>query len=59
MIVLKAFADRDRDWSDIKSVLIKQDRLDWTYITEQLAPLLELKEAPDILDKLEKLKNQK
>lgn len=56
LIVLKAFADRLKDWSDIGTVLIKQDNLDWHYINEQLAPLVELKEAPEILTKLEKLK---
>ena len=58
LIVLKAFADRDKDWIDIQSVLIKQQNLDWRYITEQLAPLVELKEAPEILTKLEKLKKE-
>ncbi len=56
LIVLKAFADRGKDWSDIESVLIKQDNLDWSYINEQLAPLVELKEEPEILDKLDKLR---
>ena len=56
LIVLKAFADRSKDWSDIESVLIKQEKLDWSYINEQLAPLVELKEEPEILDKLDKLR---
>ena len=56
LIVLKAFADRARDWSDIQTVLIKQKNPDWTYIHEQLAPLVELKEAPEILMKLENLR---
>jgi len=55
LIILKAFADRIKDWSDIQTVLIKQENLDWTYINEQLAPLVELKEAPEILTKLENL----
>ncbi len=56
LIVLKAFADRLKDWSDIRTVLIKQDNLDWSYIFEQLAPLVELKEEPEILTKLENLR---
>lgn len=56
LIVFKAFADRLRDWADIESVIIKQDNLDWTYINFQLAPLVELKYAPEILIKLEKLR---
>lgn len=56
LIVLKAFADRMKDWSDIQTVLIKQTKLDWNYIFEQLAPLVELKEEPEILAKLENLR---
>lgn len=55
-IVLKAFADRLQDWADIRTVLIKQKNLDWNYIDEQLEPLVELKEAPEILTKLENLR---
>jgi predicted nucleotidyltransferase len=57
LIVLKAFADRGKDWSDIESVLIRQNKLDWNYINEQLAPLIELKEAPEILTKLEMMRS--
>jgi predicted nucleotidyltransferase len=56
LVVLKAFADRKRDWSDIESVLIKTQSLDWSYIYEQLEPLVGLKEEPEILSKLNKLK---
>jgi Nucleotidyltransferase of unknown function (DUF6036) len=52
LIVSKAFADRTRDWADIESVVQKQLTLDWDYILEQLTPLVELKYAPEILDKL-------
>lgn len=58
LIVLKAFADRTRDWADIETVVIKQKNLDWNYISLQLSPLVELKDAPEILDKLEKLKSE-
>ncbi len=56
LIVLKAFADRSRDWADIESVIIRQEKLDWRYINEQLTPLVELKYAPEIITKLEKLR---
>ena len=56
LIVLKAFANRGKDWSDVESVIIKQSNLDWNYIFEQLTPLVELKEAPEILTKLEFLR---
>ena len=58
LIVLKAFADRDKDWNDIKTIIIKQDNLDWDYIKAQLSPLIELKEAPEILIKLENLREK-
>lgn len=58
LIVMKAFADRKRDWADIESILIKQQNLDWNYIFDQLVPLVELKEEPEILTTLEKLRKE-
>ena len=53
LLVLKAFADRPKDWMDIDGILIRQARqLDWDYVQAQLAPLVELKEAPEILSRL-------
>jgi hypothetical protein len=53
LIVLKVFADRPKDWIDVEGVIIRQaGRLDWSYIREQLAPLLELKEQPELWDEL-------
>ncbi len=55
LIVLKAFADRPKDWLDIEGIIIRQsERLDWSYVREQLAPLAELKEAPELVGKLER-----
>ncbi len=55
LVVLKAFASRAKDWLDVEGVLIRQTgRLDWPYIRSQLAPLAELKEAPEILLELDK-----
>ena len=54
LIVFKAFADRPKDWIDVEGIIIRQARLDWDYVRAQLAPLAELKNAPDILDRLEK-----
>jgi hypothetical protein len=56
LIVFKAFADRTQDWADIENILIVQEKLDWKYIFEQLAPLVELKEEPEILTRLENLR---
>ena len=59
LVVMKAFADRGRDWLDIEGILIRQqNRLRWDYITRQLRPLCAAKEAPEIFDKLQKLKKQ-
>lgn len=53
LVVLKAFADRPKDWVDVDGILIRQARsLDWDYVRAELAPLVELKEAPEILSKL-------
>ena len=54
LIVLKAFADRGKDWVDVEGIIVRQSgRLDWSYVRAQLAPLVELKESPAILDQLE------
>jgi hypothetical protein len=54
LIVLKAFADRAKDWLDIEGILIRQlAELDWAYVRAQLTPLAELKDAPELVDKLE------
>ena len=54
LIVLKAFAGRGQDWVDIERIIVRQTgKLDWNYIRDQLQPLAELKEAPEILNQLE------
>ena len=55
LIVFKAFADRPKDWVDVDGVIIRQSgQLDWGYVRTHLAPLAELKDAPEIMDRLEK-----
>ena len=52
-IIFKSFASRPRDWLDIESVLIRdQKSLDWDYILNQLSPLAALKEEPEIVSHL-------
>jgi hypothetical protein len=59
LIVLKAFAARGKDWLDVEGIIIRQTRnLDWAYIRHHLAPLTELKGAPEIMDELEKRRQQ-
>lgn len=56
LIVLKAFADRLQDWADIESVLARQHGwLDLDLIRRQLMPLVELKEAPEIMTRFERM----
>ena len=56
LIVHKVFAGRDRDWDDVRGVLArKHGKLDWTIIRDELPPLLELKEAPEAMQRLDKV----
>ncbi len=55
LVVLKAFAARPKDWLDIEGIIIRQSgKLDWPYVISQLAPLAELKEAPEIMSELDR-----
>ena len=59
LVVLKAFVDRMKDWADIEGIMIRQHTIiDLDYIIERLTPLCELKEAPEILEKLRFLMNR-
>jgi hypothetical protein len=54
LIILKAFAARSQDWADVERIIVRQaGRLDWPYIDQNLTPLVELKEQPEILYQLE------
>lgn len=58
LIIMKSFAARPKDWLDVESILIRQTGLDWDHIFRQLRPLAELKEMPEIEDRLLRLKQQ-
>lgn len=60
LVVMKAFASRPLDWSDVRGILVRQGtrQLDWPYIQRQLQPLCEVKEAPEILTRLETLRRE-
>jgi Nucleotidyl transferase AbiEii toxin, Type IV TA system len=59
LIVMKAFASRPRDWIDVEGIIVRQSgKLDWAYIDQQLRPLAELKEAPEILSELAKRRQE-
>jgi hypothetical protein len=54
LFILKVFANRSKDWADAEGVAIRQT-IDRTYVIRHLQPLCELKEAPDLLDRANKL----
>ena len=60
LLVMKAFASRPLDWNDVRGILVRQGtrKLDWRYIREELTPLCELKEEPEILRRLEALRKE-
>lgn len=56
LVVLKAFAGRERDWLDIEGIVVRQgDRLSTQLVWHELQPLLELKEAPEHAERLRAL----
>lgn len=59
LIVLKAFAGRPRDWADVETILIRnRRRIRWKRIFGELKPLLELREAPENLEQLIRLRRE-
>ena len=55
LVVMKSFAGRGQDWVDVERIIVRQTgKLDWDYVHAQLRPLAALKEAPEILDQLER-----
>ncbi|MCD4664252.1 MAG: hypothetical protein K8R68_03205 [Bacteroidales bacterium] len=59
LIILKSFANRTKDWMDVEGIILRQgESLNTVYIIEQLTPLCEIKETPDILNKLQYLINK-
>ena len=57
IIVLKAIASRDQDWIDVKELVQRHTKkLDWPYIETELKLLSELKEEPEIVDRLRVLR---
>jgi hypothetical protein len=58
LVVMKAIAGRDQDWLDIKGVIVRQSgKLEWRRLISDAAPLCELKGEPEIINRLEKLRD--
>lgn len=58
LIVLKAFAARPRDWSDVESICRRQRRIDWAYVDATLAPLAEVKPDEPIVETLSRIRRK-
>jgi Nucleotidyl transferase AbiEii toxin, Type IV TA system len=59
LVVMKAFAGRDRDLADISGILVRQSaHLDWKLIEEELRPLLEIKDEPGMWPRLLEMKSK-
>jgi hypothetical protein len=57
LVVLKLFASRPLDVRDAEGVAVRfKDHLDWRYIEDQLRPLAEVKEEPEIMRTLARLR---
>lgn len=55
LLVMKAFAARDKDWADVTSVLERQaGKLDLDRVRSELAPLAEAKQAPEIIEQFQR-----
>jgi hypothetical protein len=53
LLVMKCFAARDKDWADVTGILERQGgRLDLELVREELQPLAEAKQEPEILEQL-------
>jgi hypothetical protein len=54
LVVMKVFAARDKDWADVTGIIERQgSKLDLDLIRTELRPLLEAREAPELLEQLE------
>lgn len=59
LIILKAFADRPRDWSDIEGVILRTGhQLTWETVEHELPPLCDAKDAPHIIPRLAALRTE-
>lgn len=57
--VLKAFANRPRDWQDIRGVIIRNGQLlEWPMIEHELQHLAELKEEPEIVSQFPSMRRE-
>jgi hypothetical protein len=56
LVIMKLFAGRETDLRDARSVLVRQSRLDWSYMEAHLLDLAAIVENPDLLRRLHELR---
>lgn len=59
LTIMKAFADRSRDWADIEGIILRQGAgLDWSLIEAELKPLLSIRGGMELWERLVDLRNR-
>lgn len=59
LIAMKVFAGRERDWEDVRGILVRQGKkLDWQLVDQNLPMLLELIEEPNCYARLIQLRTE-
>lgn len=59
LVVMKVFANRDRDWPDVEGIVMRQGaNLDWELIERELDPLLALRGGQPARDHLNELRRK-
>ena len=57
LVILKTFAGRHQDWSDVEGIAVRQGAaLDWDSISRELESLSEVASNPDMLDQLDRIR---
>ena len=58
LVLTKAFANRPRDWDDIRGVIVRSGgEINWPAVEQELAVLADLKGEPEILTQLARTKS--
>jgi hypothetical protein len=59
LIVMKVFANRNRDWPDVESIVMRRGtKLDWELIERELKPLLAIQGGQPVWDRLRELRQK-
>ncbi|NOR44704.1 MAG: hypothetical protein GQ534_03885 [Candidatus Delongbacteria bacterium] len=56
LIIQKSISERDKDWLDIKNIIILNKNLDWNYLMEKIRIFSDILEKPEIIEKITKMK---